>query len=105
MGSCTYTKAVDMWSIGCIMAELYTGKSLFPGKSTINQIEKIIEVMGKPSSVDINSWQSSMAKEFLGQIQNIKKPSFNYLFGSIDNDALKLLRNLLVYNPNNRFTA
>ena len=62
MGSCTYSKAVDMWSIGCIMAELYTGKSLFPGKSTINQIEKIIEVMGKPTSQDINSWQSSMAK-------------------------------------------
>ena len=62
MGSCTYSKAVDMWSIGCIMAELYTGKSLFPGRSTINQIEKIIEVMGKPTSQDINSWQSSMAK-------------------------------------------
>ena len=38
LGSSSYTKAVDMWSIGCILAEMYTGKSIFPGTSTLNQV-------------------------------------------------------------------
>ena len=38
MGSSKYTKSVDMWSIGCIMAEMYIGRAVFPGTSTLNQI-------------------------------------------------------------------
>jgi mitogen-activated protein kinase 15 len=42
LGSSKYTKAVDMWSVGCILAEMYVGKSIFPGNSTLNQVERII---------------------------------------------------------------
>lgn len=38
LGSTKYSKAVDMWSIGCIIGELITGKAIFPGTSTLNQI-------------------------------------------------------------------
>ena len=38
LGSSSYTKAVDMWSVGCILGEMYTGKAIFPGTSTLNQI-------------------------------------------------------------------
>ena len=38
LGSTKYTKGVDMWSVGCILAELMLGKPLFPGKSTLNQL-------------------------------------------------------------------
>lgn len=44
LGSTKYTKAVDMWSIGCIIGELIIGKAIFPGTSTINQIERVLEV-------------------------------------------------------------
>jgi mitogen-activated protein kinase 15 len=47
LGSQRYTKAIDMWSVGCILAEMLTGKALFPGKSTPNQIQLIIELLGK----------------------------------------------------------
>lgn len=40
---------VDMWSVGCILGELLLGKSIFPGNSTLNQIEKILELIGKPT--------------------------------------------------------
>lgn len=53
LGSSKYTKAVDMWSIGCILGELYLGKSIFPGNSTLNQIERILQLLGKPSRDDI----------------------------------------------------
>lgn len=62
MGSSTYTKSVDMWSIGCILGEMYSGKPVFPGNSTINQIERIVELLGKPSSSDVKSLNSVMAK-------------------------------------------
>jgi len=44
-----YTKGVDMWSLGCILAEMLIGKPLFPGASTINQIEKIMTHIPRPS--------------------------------------------------------
>ena len=44
LGSTHYTKGVDMWAVGCILGEMLLGKPLFPGTSTMNQLEKIIEV-------------------------------------------------------------
>jgi mitogen-activated protein kinase 15 len=38
-----------MWSIGCILAEMFYGKALFPGNSTLNQISRVLEVIGRPS--------------------------------------------------------
>lgn len=45
-----YTKGVDMWSLGCILGEMLLGKAVFPGTSTINQIEKIMSAIPHPSS-------------------------------------------------------
>lgn len=49
LGSTRYSKAVDMWSVGCILGEMINGKAIFPGTSTLNQIERVIEVIGKPN--------------------------------------------------------
>lgn len=62
LGSSKYTKAVDIWSIGCILGEMYLGKAIFPGNSTLNQIERVVELLGKPTSEDIYSMDSTMAK-------------------------------------------
>lgn len=43
-----YTKGVDMWSVGCILGEMLLGKPLFPGTSTMNQIEKIMSTIPHP---------------------------------------------------------
>ena len=50
LGSTKYTKGVDMWSIGCILGEMLGGKPTFPGTSTMNQLDRIIEVTGRPSA-------------------------------------------------------
>lgn len=44
-----YTQGVDMWSLGCILGEMLLGKALFPGTSTINQVEKIMSAIPHPS--------------------------------------------------------
>jgi mitogen-activated protein kinase 15 len=55
LGSTKYTKGVDMWSLGCILGEMLTGKPIFPGNSTMNQIERILEVTGRPNAEDAAS--------------------------------------------------
>jgi len=44
-----YTKGVDMWSLGCILGEMLLGKPLFPGSSTLNQLEHVISVVDPPT--------------------------------------------------------
>lgn len=65
LGSKKYTKAVDMWSVGCILGEMIVGKAIFPGTSTLNQIERVLELTGKPSQEDIESLESDLAQNIL----------------------------------------
>ena len=43
-----YTPAIDIWSIGCIFAEMLTGKPLFPGKNVVHQLDLITDLLGTP---------------------------------------------------------
>jgi serine/threonine protein kinase len=45
-----YSMAIDMWSFGCILAELYTGYPLFPGENEVEQLACIMEIFGLPST-------------------------------------------------------
>jgi len=76
LGSTKYTKAVDMWSVGCIIGELILGKAIFPGVSTLNQIERVLELTGKPKNEDIESIESPLAWNILASINITKKKSF-----------------------------
>jgi mitogen-activated protein kinase 15 len=76
LGSTKYTKAVDMWSVGCILGELIIGKAIFPGTSTLNQIERVLELTGKPKSEDIESIDSPVAWNILASVNVTKKRSF-----------------------------
>ncbi len=102
LGSQCYNKAVDMWSAGCILAELISGKVLFTGKSTLNQVELIIELLGRPSNEEIESLGSPLAWNILSNITTQKKRSFTELFSSEGKDALDLLRRLLTFSPSSR---
>jgi serine/threonine protein kinase len=48
-----YTKTIDVWSIGCIFAEILTGKPLFPGRNVVHQLELITDLLGTPSAEEI----------------------------------------------------
>ena len=49
--STNYNSPIDVWAVGCIMAELYTLQPLFPGRSEVDQIFKLCSVLGTPSMV------------------------------------------------------
>lgn len=48
-----YTPAIDIWSIGCIFAEMLTGKPLFPGKNVVHQLDLMTDLLGTPSAESI----------------------------------------------------
>jgi len=62
-----------MWSCGCILGELIMGKPIFPGTSTLNQIEKVIRVVGQPTKEDIESVNSTLAQTLL---ESMRKTSY-----------------------------
>lgn len=105
LGSTKYSKAVDMWSVGCILGELIVGKALFQGTSTLNQIEKVLELIGKPKPEDIDSLESPHAATILSSISVVKKRTFQSFFPNASDTALDFIRRLLVFNPNNRLTV
>lgn len=65
-----------MWSVGCIFAELTIGKPIFPGTSTLNQIERIVELLGKPKADEIEQLESPLASNILNNIGVNKKKTF-----------------------------
>uniref|UniRef100_A0AAQ6AMM7 Mitogen-activated protein kinase 15 n=1 Tax=Amphiprion ocellaris TaxID=80972 RepID=A0AAQ6AMM7_AMPOC len=106
LGSARYTKGVDMWSLGCILGEMLLGKALFPGTSTINQIEKIMSAIPHPSPEDVLAIKSEYGSSVIQRmLLKPQVPLQDLLHPSVPPDALDLLRGLLVFNPDKRLTA
>ncbi|NWT89357.1 MK15 kinase, partial [Lanius ludovicianus] len=106
LASRNYTKGVDMWSIGCILGEMLLGKPLFPGTSTMNQIEQILRVIPAPSPEDILALQSEYKASVINHLSSRQRVVFEEIFpSSTPLPALDLLKKLLVFNPDKRLTA
>jgi mitogen-activated protein kinase 15 len=101
-GSQKYSKSVDVWSSGCIFAEILLEKVLFPGKSSLNQIELIIELLGRPSENDLVKMNSDLAWTIMQNIKTRKRRSISKMFAAFPSDAVDLLRKLLAFNPDKR---
>jgi serine/threonine protein kinase len=99
-GATEYTPAIDVWSVGCVMAELLIGQPLFPGESGVDQLVEIIKVLGTPTQDQINSMNPSYS-EF--KFPQIKQNPWPKIFRSkTPHDAIDLINHLLVYNPERR---
>lgn len=104
-GSTKYTKGVDLWSLGCILGELISGKPIFPGTSTLNQLERVVQLVGKPSEEDIESIESTFASTMIQSLREGTKKTFETVFPHAEPDAIDLLKRLLLFNPEKRITA
>lgn len=105
LASHRYTKGVDMWSIGCILGEMLLGKPLFPGSSTLNQIEKIMASIQPPSKADVESIKSTYGASVLDKAAIRPRKPIEDLIPDAPADAIDLLKKLLHFNPDKRLTA
>lgn len=60
-----YTRAIDIWSVGCILAEMITGKALFPGRDYHHQLSLILDVLGTPTMEDFGEISSVRSRDYL----------------------------------------
>jgi len=100
-----YTKTIDIWSIGCIFAEILTGRPLFPGRNVVHQLELITDLMGTPSPEEVNKVRNDKARRFLQQMRPKPAQSFAARFPNANPAGVKLLERLLAFDPTKRPTA
>ncbi|KAL6098004.1 cilk1 [Pungitius sinensis] len=102
--SSTYSSPIDLWAVGCIMAELYTLRPLFPGNSEVDEIFKICQVLGTVKKTD---WSEGHQ---LASAMNFRFPQcvpthLKTLIPNASNEAIALMRDLLQWDPKKRPTA
>ncbi|WMV31028.1 hypothetical protein MTR67_024413 [Solanum verrucosum] len=102
-GATEYTTAIDMWSAGCVFAELLLGQPLFPGESGVDQLVEIIKILGTPTREEIRCMNPNYT-EF--KFPQIKAHPWHKIFQrKIPPEAVDLASRLLQYSPTLRCTA
>ncbi|KAJ0800925.1 putative protein-serine/threonine kinase CMGC-CDK-CRK7-CDK9 family [Helianthus annuus] len=100
LGSTDYGVAVDLWSAGCILAELFAGKPIMPGRTEVEQLHKIFKLCGSPSE---EYWRKSrLPHATIFKPQQPYKRCVSDTFKDFPPSALALLDSLLAVEPNNR---
>jgi mitogen-activated protein kinase 15 len=95
-----------MWAVGCIVAELYGGKPLFPGNSTIDQLERVVSLTGPPSASDVASMRSEFAQSMIAGLTYCHpRLSLKQKLPTADDDTIDFIAKMLVFNPDNRPTV
>lgn len=100
-----YNKSIDVWSVGCILAEMLNNKALFPGKHYLDQLNHILNIIGSPNEDDLKCIQNERARGYIENLPRKQKIPFDRLFQDADIQALDLLDKMLTFNPNKRITV
>merc|ERR1712039_1111566 len=99
-GATNYTVAVDLWSIGCVLAEMLRGRPLFPGENGVDQLIEIVKVLGAPSRKHVLAMNPQY---FNFTFPNIKQCSWGTVFRkTVGSDFIALLQAFLEYDPEAR---
>ncbi|KAF9956366.1 hypothetical protein BGZ70_009933 [Mortierella alpina] len=104
LGAKEYTTAIDMWSIGCIFAELVNNEPLLPGRSEAEQLEKTFKLLGMPND---KIWPGYSKLPLVSHVPNFVQP-YNLLrtrLPYLTENGLDLMSKMLMYDPAKRITA
>jgi glycogen synthase kinase 3 beta len=94
-----YGPEIDVWSIGCVIAEMFLGEPIFPGSSSKDQMIKIINLLGTPTTADV----TAMAKGTKVTLPTVQGSGFKFPQGT-NPQMIDLLSKILIYNPKKRLT-
>ena len=93
---------MDVWSVGCILAEMLNNKPLFPGENYQDQILKIQEILGTPSAEEISFIRAPLARAYLLNLPPKPKVTWSNIFPNANMNSLELLDLLLTFDPSRR---
>ncbi|XP_047340114.1 mitogen-activated protein kinase 9-like [Impatiens glandulifera] len=100
-----YTPAIDIWSMGCIFAEMLSGKPLFPGKNVVHQLDLMTDLLGTPPAESIARIRNDKARRYLSNMRKKQPVPFSQKFPRADPLVLRLLERLLAFDPKDRPSA
>uniref|UniRef100_A0A8D2LM59 mitogen-activated protein kinase n=1 Tax=Varanus komodoensis TaxID=61221 RepID=A0A8D2LM59_VARKO len=100
-----YTQTVDIWSVGCIMAEMITGRPLFKGNDHLDQLTEIMKITGTPTQDFVQKLQSQDAKNYIKSLPKVQKKDFAAILKYANPLAVNLLEKMLVLDAEKRITA
>ncbi|XP_034624762.1 mitogen-activated protein kinase 7 [Trachemys scripta elegans] len=100
-----YTQAIDMWSVGCIFAEMLGRKQLFPGKNYIHQLQLIMTVLGTPSAKVIHAIGADRVRAYIQSLPSRQPVPWESLYQQADRSALALLAKMLRFDPRERIAV
>ena len=100
-----YSPMVDVWSIGCIFAELLLGKPLFPGKNVVNQLELITDLLGSPKPETVKKIRNERARRYLEQLPRKEPADFSKVFPMASTGAREVIKKLLAFDQDERISA
>lgn len=100
-----YNQTVDVWSVGCIMAEMLTGKTPFPGTDHIDQLTRILTLCGTPTDETLSKITSEEARNYIRSLPKMEKKNFHDVFKGASPLAIDLLEKMLELDADKRITA
>jgi len=100
-----YSQTVDIWSVGCIMAELLTSRTLFPGTDHIDQLMRIMVLTGTPSAQLLVKLGSEEARNYIRSLPAMQRKDFKQVFKGASPLAIDLLEKMLELDADERINA
>ncbi|THU91747.1 CMGC/MAPK protein kinase [Dendrothele bispora CBS 962.96] len=100
-----YTKAVDIWAVGCILAELLSGRPLFPGRDYSHQLDLILDIIGTPSLDEFYAITSRRSRDYIRALPIRKRRPFPTLFPQASQEAIDFLSRTLTFDPKKRMNV
>ena len=108
LGQKQYSIPIDVWSIGCIFAEMITKRPLFPGDSEIDQLYKIFQLLGTPNNevwnnvTELPEFRPTFPKWRAKPLESVLSQEGKLL---VDREGIDLLQQMLYYEPSKRVSA
>ncbi|CDZ98823.1 cmgc mapk erk protein kinase [Phaffia rhodozyma] len=100
-----YTASIDIWSVGCILAELLGGKPIFKGRDYVDQLNQILHFLGTPSEDTLRRVGSPRAQEYIRSLPIKPRIPFGNVYQSANPLAIDLLTRMLTFDPSKRITC